>query len=109
MKILSLSLPEYGNVNVPKGVPIGGIGKLVEIFNLALTILIIVAIVLSLFFIIQSGIQWITSGGNKEGLQKARSKLIYSIIGLIVVILAVFIVNIVGGFLNIDLLNFRLP
>ncbi|MEX2007504.1 MAG: hypothetical protein WD992_01910, partial [Candidatus Levyibacteriota bacterium] len=69
----------------------------------------IIGIVLTVAFIILSGIQWIISGGDKQKLQAARGRLIYSIVGLIVIAGAFFIVSTVisllGGnpsfFLNI--------
>ena len=57
---------------------------------------------LALIFLIWGGIQWTMSGGDKEGIQKARLKLTYAIIGLVVTTLAFFIVNIISGFFGFN-------
>ena len=44
---------------------------------------IFLVIFLSLVFLIIGGIMWITSGGNKEGLAKAKSTITYALVGLI--------------------------
>ncbi|MCL5970866.1 MAG: pilin [Patescibacteria group bacterium] len=76
-----------------------------KVIQFGIQFMFIVAIIIALVFMVLSGIQWITSGGNKEGIQKARQRLIFAIIGLIIVFLAFFVVNIVGGLFGADLLN----
>jgi len=76
-----------------------------KLIRFGIELMFIGAIILTLIFIVLAGIQWITSGGNKEGIQKARQRLIYSIIGLIIVFFAFFMINIVGGLFGADLLN----
>src|SRR5690349_7405124 len=48
------------------------------------TILLIAAAIIALFFLIWGGIRWITSGGDKSKVDSARQTIIASIIGLIV-------------------------
>ena len=78
---------------------------LAKLIRFGVQFMFIAAIILAVFFMVLAGIQWITSGGNKEGIQKARQRLIYSIIGLIIVFFAFFMINIVGGLFGADLLN----
>lgn len=54
-----------------------------------------VAIVLAVLFIMWSGIQWMTSGGDVERLQSAKRRLLYAIIGLVVVLFSFVIVRVV--------------
>lgn len=103
MKNIALSVPNYGEIAPPSGVPSGGLLKLEQILQVGLTLAIILALVLTIFFIIFSGIQWITSGGDKQKLQAARNRLTYTIVGLIVILLAIFIIRLIGGFFNIGL------
>jgi hypothetical protein len=51
--------------------------------------------IMSLIMIIISGIRWASSGGNAERATKARQALTYSVIGLVVAILAFAIVRFV--------------
>jgi len=74
-------------------------------------ILIIVAIVLSVIFLIIGGIRWIMSGGDKAKVEQAKSAVTAAIVGLILSILAYSIVNVVlyllGG--DLDLNNLTIP
>jgi len=59
------------------------------------TILLIVAVILALFFLIWGAIRWITSGGDKGKLDGARQAITASIVGLILAFLAYAILNII--------------
>jgi uncharacterized membrane protein YozB (DUF420 family) len=74
-------------------------------------VLIIIAIVLSVIFLITGGIRWIMSGGDKGKVEQARSVIIAAIAGLVISFLAYFIVNVVGTmFINgFDLKNINIP
>jgi len=74
-------------------------GSLTGIIQWVIIVLVAIGIIAALIFIILGSIKWITSGGDKEKLQSARTTIIYSIIGLIVVILSVIIMQVVGGLL----------
>lgn len=50
----------------------------------------------AVFIIIFSGIKFITSGGDAKQVEGARKTLTYAVIGLIVVLIAYFIINIVS-------------
>lgn len=105
MKYLSLSIPGY-NVPVPTGVKeisdkAGPFGQ--NILKLGIEILFISAFVLALVFLVWGGIGWITSQGNKESLQKARQTLIYSIFGLVIILLSFLLVRIINYFFGIPL------
>lgn len=100
MKQLSLSI-NGTPISAPSGIPNGGIDIGGNIIQLLTNILFMLAVVLTLIFIIYSGIQWTMSGGDKQKIQQARLRITFAIVGLIVVFLAFFIVNLVGGFLGV--------
>ena len=56
--------------------------------------------VIFLILVIVSGIQWMTSGGNTDKINKARQRLINSVIGLGIVLLGWVIVYTVLSYLN---------
>lgn len=62
--------------------------------------LLIIAVIVCLFFLIWGGIRWITSGGDKGGVQQARSMIIAAIVGLVITLLAFFILNVVLIFMT---------
>ena len=95
------------DVPAPTGFRITNIGLVISsVFSL----LLIVAGLLAFFFLILGGIQWITSGGDKGGLEAARNKIIHAIVGLIVVFSAWAITLLLQNFLGISILGgFTIP
>lgn len=106
MKELALTIPTYGQIQVPSGVPTGGLYTTGEtILQNSMTILLIFVMLFALIFLILGGIQWSMSGGDKEAVQKARNKIVYALVGLVLALLALFIINFIGGIFGVDLLR----
>lgn len=76
-----------------------------NIISTAVSLFIFLAIILSLFYIISGGVDIITANGEKEKVNKARQKLTFAAIGLVVVFLSFLIVSIIGQFFDIKLLT----
>ena len=98
----------YGGKATPRG-GLNTIGphettSLQIIIQNSVTIIIIIAIVLSLFFLIWGGMQWIMSQGDKHKLDQAKARITYSLIGLLVIFFSFFIVRLVGSLFGIDVL-----
>jgi hypothetical protein len=72
-------------------------GIISNIINLFL----VIAFVVFLFLLLLGGIQWITSGGDKESLARARGKITSAIIGIIIVISTWAILNLVKNFFGL--------
>lgn len=102
-------MPTTIQVNTPYSVNCGPNGDcLSAILGGVVSILFVAAILLSLAYLIWGGLDWTMSGGDKTKLSKARLKLIYAMIGLVLVFLAFFIVNLLSKFLGINLLSIQL-
>ncbi len=106
MKQFALSVANPSGVleriQPPPGVPSGGLfSNGPNVIQVTLNLLFIFAILLALFMIIFSGIQWIASSGDKQKLQAARNRLTFAIVGLIIIFLAIFIVNLIYSFLGL--------
>ena len=110
-KLLSLSIPgthtgnEPQTITAPGGIPTGGLdtdGN--TIFQSSISIFIAVAVIICLFFLLWGGIQWTMSQGDKGKLQTARNRIIYAILGLVLIFISFFIVSIVGTLFGVDLL-----
>lgn len=80
-----------------------------SIIGFAVTILFIVAVLIALVFLILGGIKWITSGGDKANVETARNQIIAAVVGLILVFLSFFILNLVLQAFNLSLFSLQLP
>ena len=80
-----------------------------SIIGFIITILFIIAVLIALAFLILGGIKWITSGGDKGGVETARNQIIAAVVGLIIVFLAFFILNLVLGLFGLNLFDLKLP
>jgi len=60
--------------------------------------------------LIFGGFKWLTSGGDKGAVQAAREHIIAAIIGLVIIFLSYFILNILlQFFLGVNLGTFTFP
>ncbi len=76
-------------------------GKAIGAFlNNVINLIFVFAVFIFLFMIVQAAINWIMSGGDKEAIGKARSRIINAIIGLIILATAYFFTNFVGQVLG---------
>ena len=90
------------NVPQPEGVHIVDIGRLI---SAAVSALLIFAALAAFIFLVLGGLQWITSGGDKAGMEAARNKITHAIVGLIIVAAAYAVMVLVSNFLGISFLN----
>jgi len=105
MAQLALTLPGGQTISAPSQVPTGGLNTVAKVIGNALTILLIVAVILTLIYLILGGMTWIRSGGDKQKIAQARSRITYAIIGLIIALVSFFMINIIGSVFNVPLLK----
>lgn len=86
-----------------------GFNTLGDFISKALTLAFIFAILAVLIMIIWGAFEWITSGGDKEAVGKARGKILNALIGLAVLAVAFALYQVAGKFIGIDPLNFNIP
>jgi hypothetical protein len=73
----------------------GGFGSLV---GQLLTLIFVISIVVALLYLVWGGFKWLTSGGDKTAVGAAREHIIAAIVGLVIIFLSYFILNIIVGF-----------
>ena len=94
--------PEHG-VNL-------GAQDLGTVIQNVLNIIFVISALAVLFMLLYGAFQWITSGGEKEAVAKARGRITHALIGLTVLALSYFIVRVAGSIVGIDVLgDFTLP
>jgi len=59
----------------------------------------------SFLYLVMGALSWITSGGDKAGMEKARGQITNAMIGLVIIVAAWSIVFLIGGVLGIDIVN----
>lgn len=102
MKLLSFSIAGTP-IQAPPELPTGGLetmGK--NLIQTGLNFFILIGTITVLIFIVYSGIQWASSGGDKTKVQAARSRLTYTIVGFIIMIMSFVIVSLVFRLLGFD-------
>lgn len=109
MKLLAADLKDiFGEVVPPEPVITLGRGNvgISKFLNQIILIIFTLAAVIFLFMLVFSALQWLTSGGDKEKIEKAKGRLTNAIIGIVLLSVALLLARIVGiltGF------NFILP
>jgi len=67
-----------------------------------INLVLVIAFVVFLSLLLWGGIQWITSGGDKEALARARGKITAAIVGIVIVLSAWAILGLVKDFFGIN-------
>lgn len=101
--LADLIIPSLSPIKPPNEIPSGLDMSLLA--GNALTIVFVVAILLTLYYLLRGGIQWIMSQGDKQKVASARNRIVYAIFGLVLIFLAFFIVSVVGGLFNVPLIG----
>lgn len=89
--------------NIPTGKPVAPgvkIYDLQQLVNFVTNLVLFIGVAITVIFLIIGGIQYIASGGDKEGATKARNMITNAVIGFIVVIAAWAIRTIVQNLLG---------
>lgn len=101
---------ERPTVPGPGGSPIPvGFSTIGDFIQKVMVLAFIVAVVVVLFMLIWGAFEWITSGGDKEAVGKARNRIINALIGLAVLAVAFALFQVAGQFLGFNILDVTIP
>lgn len=92
-------------INTPRG----GYSDLGTFVTNILTLAFGIAIILVLIMLVWGAIEWVTSGGDKEAVGKARSRIINALIGLAVLAVVFAIAKVAASFLGLDITRINIP
>lgn len=70
---------------------------------------IIIAAILVLLYLVWGGIEWISSGGDKAGLESARNRITNAIIGLVLVVATWALMTLITTFLGFPFPKIPIP
>ncbi len=76
-----------------------------NILTFGLRALLVAAIVIALFSLVWGGIEWTMSEGDKQKVESARGRILYSIIGLFVSFFAIAIVLLITNLFAVPLIT----
>ena len=73
-----------------------------KFISTAIGIMTVVAGIFFIFLIISGAISWMGAGGDKGAIEEARKRILNGVVGLIIVIAAVFIAELIGYLFGFD-------
>lgn len=86
-----------------------GITFLQRAIPAAITLGFIIGVLVFFFTLIIGGVQWISSGGDKQAVEAARGKVTNALIGLVILFAAFAVIQLLGTFFGIHILQLTLP
>ncbi|OGE25326.1 hypothetical protein A3C26_00665 [Candidatus Daviesbacteria bacterium RIFCSPHIGHO2_02_FULL_39_12] len=96
------------NIQITK--PQQGFTTIGDFISKVLTFAFLIAVLVVLVMLIWGAFEWITSGGDKEAVGKARSRIINALVGLAVLAVAFALTRVAAQFLGFpDLNNIPIP
>ncbi len=104
MDYLAIELPGGKIVNPPSQLPRGGLSALAKAINVALNLLLVFALVYALIMILWGAVLWISSSGEKQNVEKAREKIKFALIGLILAFASFMIMSLISRIFGVSLL-----
>ncbi len=110
MKLAEFSIPggpEPGSTSmplaIPTGIPVGGLQTSgMALIHVALGWFLYIGITIAVVVTIFSGIQWIMSRGDAIKIAEIRRRIFFIVIGVVLIVLAYFIMNLVVKILGGD-------
>jgi hypothetical protein len=84
------------------GEPINLLNKVISI---GIGFITLIAFVYFVFIFFTAALSWVTAGGDQKKLESAGNKITNGIIGMVIVVSAIFIIDLLGKVLGIDILN----
>ena len=90
MKHIALTLPGNQTIDNPPGLN-PNINSLGSLLSALLIIVFYIAIFLAFYYLLWGAFQYILASGKKEDLAKARSKITWALVGLIVIFSSFFL------------------
>lgn len=97
---LATAVSNFPVEKISPGFEIPGFDK---VLTFLIRIFFIVAGLIALFYLLLGALAWITSGGNKENVDKAREKIQAALIGIILIFVVLAIVGVVENILSLGL------
>ena len=86
-----------------------GFSTIGDFIQKVMVLAFIFAVIVVLFMLIWGAFEWITSGGDKEAVGHARSRIVNALIGLAILGVAFALFQVASQFLGFNILNVTIP
>ena len=90
MNKLALTLPGFSEISAPSGLKPEFV-DLASLLSPLLNIVFYIAVFLAFYYLVWGALSYIMAQGKKEDLAKARARITWALIGLMIILLAFFI------------------
>ena len=80
-----------------------------SLVSTAINLILVIGTIASFLFLLWGAVQWIFSGGDKEGLEKARKKITTALIGLAILFSVFALGFLINAVFNVDIFNLCIP
>ena len=106
-KLLAFSIGDPGSlttITLPSGVDkiVNNTNITSDFFATFFSVLLFIGVFMAFGYLLYSGFRFLISQGDKQSIQNARSGIIHSIIGLIVIFTAFMVVYYIGYFFKVS-------
>lgn len=82
-------------------------GRLATIISTIIGVMTAIAFIWFTILLFMGALQYLTSGGDPKGIEGATAKIRTALIGLVIVISAIFFIQLIGGIFGIEVLNIQ--
>ncbi len=104
--MLNLFISPFGSVATPYDPKFGaGPGGMIIFFSNLIKMVIVIGGLLAFIQLILAGLQYIQSGGDSKQLEQAKDKIAWSVVGLMIMVAAFIIAEILSLLTGLNILN----
>lgn len=109
--LLTSAIAQADTINLRPGGQFSQLGQLTigGIVSGLIKLILIVAFLVFFFILVIGGIQWIASGGDKAQTEAARGRITAALVGLVIVVSAWAIVELINRFFGINIFELNIP
>lgn len=100
---VKLLAAEVGNFSVEKVSPGFAIPGFDKVLTFMIRMFFIIGGLIALMYLLLGALSWITSGGNKENVDKAREKIQAALVGIILIFVVLAIVGVIENIFSLGL------
>ena len=80
-----------------------------DMLRIAISLIVLVAMVCAVFFIVYGGLMLVLSGGNDDKVSSALGSIRYAVIGLVVIVVAIFVTPHISRMLGLGSQDYLSP